>query len=91
MSRYSEIPNLDTLEPDGLMAFWYKHQRGRKYKDLFPEGGTGTVKATRDLANYASNKATAMSCRERGLIGTALSYEAICDNIYAELPAFARW
>lgn len=79
------------MTADELMAFWAKHQRGRRYRDLFPAGGEGTKRATADLANYASNKAVAMKCRIRGDIATALEYEQIADRIYAQLPAFARW
>lgn len=75
----------------GYMDFWNKHQGGRKHRELFPAGGKGTRKATADLANYASNKATAMGCRLRGDIEGALMYEAICDRIYQGLPDFARW
>lgn len=85
------VPNLDCESLDDLMAFWMKHQSGRDSLDLFPKGGHGTMIATRDLANYASNKATAMRCRLRGEIKTARYYEGICDKIYASLPEFARW
>jgi hypothetical protein len=50
-----------------------------------------TRRATADLANYAINLATAMQCRLRGEIETALTYEAIVDSIWAKLPDFARW
>ena len=85
------VPNLDAMTHDQLMAFWFKHQSGRNARDLFPEGGKGTRTATGDLACYASNKATAMVCRERGSISVALQYEQIADRIYRELPAAARW
>ena len=52
---------------------------------------TQSVVATRQLCCYAWNKVTAMSCRERGEIKTATRYEAICDQIYENLPEFARW
>jgi hypothetical protein len=86
-------PNLDcfSTDPAVYLAFWFKYQRGRAYRELFPEGGKGTRRATADLANYASNKGTAMQCRLRGEIAAALQYEAICDRIYADLPSFAQW
>jgi len=83
--------NLDCMEPDELMAFWSRHQRGRQYRELFPDGGKGTRRATADLANYASNIATAKRCRLRGDIETALMYEKIADRIYESLPSFAQW
>jgi glycine cleavage system protein P-like pyridoxal-binding family len=91
MKPQANVPNLDAEEGDALMAFWARHQRGRHAKVLFPEGGRGTVSATAALANYASNKATAISCRERGDILAAQLYEGIADRIYASLPDFARW
>lgn len=83
--------NLDCENEDDLWEFWRKHLGGRRYKELFPEGGRNTRVATRDLANYAANKATAMACRRRGDIDTASWYECICENIYSKLPEFARW
>ena len=91
MTDTNNVPNLDGEFADDLMAFWSKHQGGRKSRDLFPGGGKGTRTATAMLANYASNKATAMLCRERGDIRSALMYEEIADRIYDRLPAFARW
>lgn len=84
-------PNLDSLDRNDLMTFWYTHQNGREYRALFRDGGKGTRRATADLANYAANKATAMRCRETGDIPGALMYEGIADRIYTKLPPFARW
>lgn len=86
-----DVPNLDAQTPDELLAFWSKHQRGRQYKTLAPNGGRGTKLATEALANYASNKATAMQCRVRGDIPGALMYESICERIYKQLPEWAQW
>jgi len=93
MERAGGPVNLDDMPggADALLSFWHKHQAGRAYRELFPEGGEGTKRAAADLASYASNKATAMQCRARGDIGAALTYEGICERIYAALPAFARW
>lgn len=92
----TNVPNLDAMEPDDLMEFWFLHHGthysgGRNHRRLFPNGGKGTRKAAGDLAAYASNKATAMQCRLRGDIETALMYEGIADRIYARLPEFAKW
>ena len=51
----------------------------------------GYLAATRALFHYANNKATAMECRVRGEIKTALVYERIADRIYDGLPTWARW
>lgn len=87
----NNVPNLDGQTPADLLEFWHRHNRGRKVRELFPTGGKGSRRATADLANYASNKATAMQCRLRGDIAVALSYETICDRIYSELPEGAQW
>jgi hypothetical protein len=87
----NNVPNLDAMTQRELMDFWCKHQRCRGYRELFPAGGKGTMRATADLACYASNKATAMACRLRGDMPAALMYEGIADRIYAELPPFAKW
>lgn len=86
----NQIPNLDCETPEALMQFWLTHQGGRQ---SFALGliGPGSRRATADLANYASNKATAMQCRLRGDITTALRYEGICDRIYKALPEVAQW
>lgn len=86
--------NLDCLSIDGqdLIVWWRDHSRGVNCaRALFPDRPKGYVHATRDLANYASNKGTAMLCRSRGDISGAQSYEAICNRIYSQLPAYARW
>lgn len=85
------MENLDAMAPDDLMKFWSKHARGHHYALLFPGKPLGCLRATADLANYASNKATAIECRKRGDVQTALEYEGICERIYKHLPAFARW
>jgi hypothetical protein len=85
------MENLDAMGADELMGFWYRHQNGRRARDIFPDGGKGTRKATDDLAAYASNKSAAIGCRLRGDIESALMYEGFCDRIYMRLPDFARW
>jgi hypothetical protein len=87
----SNVPNLDCVPQSELMEFWQTHQGGRKYRAVFPDGGTGTMRAVANLANYAANKATAISCRERGDIQTAQYYESICDRLYSALPSNAKW
>lgn len=84
---------LDTSTPDALMAFWkvannHPVQTGRS---LFPERPERYARATRQLAQYAVNKATAVGCRLRGESASALVYEGICERIFDTLPPFARW
>lgn len=86
--------NLDGFATaDELMEFWNVYHRGgrRRGAELFPSRPAGYLSATRALANYAANKATAMRCRARGDIGIAAHYERIAARIYDGLPAFARW
>lgn len=90
MSVTGSVPNLDAMSADELMDFWMRHQRGRGRKELGLYG-PGSVNATGSLAGYASNKATAISCRLRGDITSALMYEGIADRIYSKLPKSARW
>lgn len=87
----NDVPNLDCMTPTALMQFWKTYDRGRKYRVVFPDGGPGTMRAVADLANYAANKATAMNCRIKGDIQTAMQYESICDSIYDGLPDYAKW
>jgi hypothetical protein len=91
----SNVPNLDAMSRDDLMSFWLKYHRpGRKaVVELFPDRKPrdGSYQAVVDLACYASNKATAMSCRLRGDINSAMMYEGIADRIYDGLPEIARW
>ena len=87
----NNVPNLDAMGAGELMEFWSKHRSGRKFLDIFPDGGLLTMHSTAKLANYAANKATAMRCRLEGNIQTALKYEQICDRIYNELPEWAKW
>ena len=87
------VPNLDAMLPADLMMFWHQYSRASREESLFLLGKKfpGYIGAVKALANYASNKATAMQCRLRGDIPAALTYETICDNIYAALPPCARW
>lgn len=86
--------HLDGMSQDELMAFWKRYRKGAKLEDcraLIGDSRKGYTRIANDLANYASNKATAIQCRLNGLLRTALSYEAICDRIYDGLPKDVRW
>lgn len=85
--------NLDSETPEMLWEFWKRTNSVRPIsfaKQLFPNREKGYVRATKDLGCYASNKATAMSCRLEGKIDSAIVYENICDRIYNELPSWAK-
>lgn len=87
--------NLDcySTDSDELLQWWSRYSVNQRTRgaELFPDRPAGYVRATRDLANYAANKATAMKCRAFGDIGSAQMYESICERIFAGLPSYARW
>jgi hypothetical protein len=87
------VPNLDGMTADELMQFWAKyHHAGHKLAaELVGDTRKGYIGLAAKLANYASNKATAMMCRNRGDVGTAVLYESFADQIYDDLPADLRW
>jgi len=94
MVTENNVPNLDAMEPDDLMAFWQKTvgpHRKMLAVELFPNRPTHYLRTFARLGNYASNKATAMRCRLDGKIQEALMYERIAEGIYEQLPKWARW
>lgn len=93
MSAENNVPNLDAMSADDLWAFWQRYARPSR-KDaaaLIGDRRRGYTTLCGALAGYASNKATAMRCRESGDITAAQCYEAIADRIYSELPDDLRW
>ena len=85
--------NFDAMSEDDLMGFWLKYSRTSRAQaaELIGDRRKGFTVVAKQLANYASNKATAMACRVRGDIRAALVYEQICDSIYNHLPKDVRW
>lgn len=85
--------NLDDMSHDELFEFWnfYRFATWKDAMRIFPTRPKGYVRAVKDCANYAINKAVAMKCRKDGEISKAKLYEDICDNIYNMLPDFAKW
>ncbi len=88
-----KVPNLDCMPADELMDFWKKFQRPSRKdaEELVGDRRRGYTTIAGKLAGYASNKATAVRCRQKGKIASAESYEAICDCIYKEIPEDLRW
>jgi hypothetical protein len=74
--------NLDTMSPSELREFasWIKTWKTRL---------SGAVCG--ELSTYASYKARAIELRLSGQISVAQKLEDACDDIYARLPAWARW
>ncbi len=94
VEQYGAAPNLDGVHQDELWEFWQATNSVRPIvmaRRLFPDRPKGYVAVTRDLGNYAANRATAMKCRLEGQIDTALMYESICERIYQRLPDYAKW
>lgn len=58
---------------------------------LFPDEPEGSVSATVTLGAYAIRKAEAMQCRLGGDIQSALMHELACEELFLQLPPFARW
>lgn len=87
------VPNLDAMTHDELMNFWARYHRATRKDaaELIGDKRKGYIGLAADLANYACNKAVAMSCRLKGNINAATNYEAYADQIYARLPADLRW
>lgn len=87
------IPNLDAMPEDELWAFWKRYGRPRRADaaELIGDTRRGYTTICGKLAGYASNKATAISCRLRGDIQAASVYESICESIYQRLPEDCRW
>ncbi len=87
------IPNFDAMDKGELMEFWKRYARPSRKdaEELIGDRRKGFTTISGTLAAYASNKATAISCRLKGKIDAALGYEEACEKIYERLPADLRW
>ena len=85
--------NLNGMNYDELVDFWKEafYHPNRVGRRLFPQRPKGYTAVTRELAIYAFNKATAMTCRLKGEIAEAESHERGCEGIYKAMPEYARW
>ncbi len=87
------IPNFDAMTQEELMTFWSRYHRATR-KDaeaLVGDRRKGFTVIAAQLANYACNKAVAMSCRLRGDIQAAQVYEHATDLCYNALPQDLKW
>ena len=77
-----------SMTPSALMKFWAKYNRPSR-KDAIALVGPRPkcTRVAQDLANYASNLATAKTCHQRGDVEAAEMYEKITDRIYDKLPS----
>jgi len=93
----NNVPNFDAMDVETLKAWWVERQhmiQGKQRKDaakMFPLKPRGYVRAAQNLVNYAVNKSVAMNLRLEGKIDVARQYELIADNIYNNLPDYAKW
>lgn len=86
--------NLDAMSADELEDFIHKGGSSLfkpilAQRALFPKKQRGSLHSTRMLRAYAYNKLTAIGLRLAGKDDS--QYTKICDRIYAELPAFAKF
>ncbi len=89
----NNIPNFDAMTANKLMSFWSRYNRPNRKDaaELIGDKRPGYTTLCGTLAAYASNKAAAMQCRERGDILAAEVYELICDRIFEKVPEDLRW
>ena len=89
----------DDLNPDGMfpqdIQQWIEFictgpQIQTAAKQLFGDQDNA-VSATECVLAYLTNKLAAMNHRISGNIPEALRFDNICDSLYNELPAYARW
>lgn len=85
-------PNLDAMSVDELWAFARRHTYGHNSTEMFPERRRKERReAVRLLDLYAWWKLFAVQDRLAGNIESAMTSEAKADDIYKQLPAWARW
>ena len=89
--RQTNIPNIDVMAQDDLVAFYKAHQNGNNSKYLFPQGGPGTKEVTAKLAKYAISLYFTNMYREHGDHAMAKENKDSCDWIYKSLPKYAQW
>lgn len=93
MKTYTEVPNLDAMNLDELADF--KSFIGKNIKDacvaLFGRSDAESIHVATCLWMYANIKELAMHDRIGGYIQTAVDLEYVCENLYSDLPEFAKW
>lgn len=86
-------PNLDAMPREELVE-WASAAAldlAGTAHTLFPSHPRGYLGAIELLISYAQIKAMAMGLRHEGEIRIALAHETRCDQLYKQLPTFARW
>lgn len=87
------IPNFDGMTQGELMEFWSRYHRASRKdaEELVGDRRKGYTNIAAVVANYACNKAVAMTCRVKGDINAALIYEHSADLCYNQLPQDLKW
>lgn len=83
-TKFNSSWNLDDEMECETFIETYGTTRGMRLAHKLGFTGTNARRAANALSNYAWNKHTAVNCRRKGDITTALQYEAICDRIYSQ-------
>ena len=86
-----QVINLDDENEVSDFIHTYKTDKGRRLANRLKIAGKGSAQKATDLSSYAWNKTTAISCRKKGDIETALKYERICDSIYGSMDKSIKW
>ena len=84
------LDEMDSAELYTFMALTRGSGRYRVAEQMFKRKKLAAATVQR-LQDYAYAKVTAIACRKRGELRTALHYESICFCIYCDLPEYARW
>jgi hypothetical protein len=84
------VPNLDTMGPWNLHEFAVKHEEGRNYRELFPEGGKAIWRDTRLLANIAFCKYGHNTMKDSDPVQARL-FKELEGGFYAKLTPAAQW
>ena len=71
------LDNLDDMTVDNLREYIKQRQK--------------SIKVQQHLRDYAILKQAAIQFREKGSVQTAIDLERQCQNIYENLPQWARW
>ncbi len=81
------IPNFDGMSKEELMEFWARYHRPTRKdaEELVGDRSPGFTLVAAKAANYACNKAVAMTCREKGDTEAAKIYDLVCDRLRKEL------
>ena len=89
----NHVPNFDGMTYDELGAWLEGRLSNSKAQAaaIFPGRPEGYVEAYDNLVFYVARKRLGMANRLEGNIQAALRHEDRADDLYKELPDYARW